>query len=84
MGITLSFSRTCHPQSDGQLERMIHTLEDMIRECVMDFSGSWDKRLLMIGCPYNNSFHYSMQMASFEALYGCNYRSPICRVEVGV
>ena len=40
MGSKLSFSTTVHPQSDGQLERIIQTLEDILRTCVLDFMGS--------------------------------------------
>ena len=40
LGTRLHFSTTYHPQIDGQSERMIQTLEDMMRACVMDFGGS--------------------------------------------
>lgn len=69
MGTAPSFSTAYNPQSDGQLERTIQTMEDMLRACVLDFSGSWDKRLPPIEFAYNNSFHSSIQMAPFEALY---------------
>nr|GEV04520.1 hypothetical protein [Tanacetum cinerariifolium] len=34
-----------HPQIDGQNERTIKTLEDMLRACLIDFDGSWDVQL---------------------------------------
>ena len=82
-GTKLNFSTAYHPQSDGQSERTIQTLEDMLRACILDFSGDWDEHLALIEFAYNNSFHSSIQMAPFEALYGRTCRSPICWDEVG-
>ncbi|KAH0716802.1 hypothetical protein KY285_012833 [Solanum tuberosum] len=64
-------------------ERTIQTLEDMLRACVIDFKGSWDDHLLLIEFAYNNSYHSSIQMAPYEALYGCRCRSPVGWFEVG-
>ncbi|KAF3623052.1 hypothetical protein FXO37_32055 [Capsicum annuum] len=69
--------------TDGQAERTIQTLEDMLRACAFDFKGSWNDHLLLIEFTYNNSFHASIQMAPFEALYGRRCRSPIGWFEVG-
>lgn len=76
-------SYTFHPQTDGQAERTIQTLEDMLRACALDFKGSWDDHLPLIEFAYNNSFHSSIGMAPFEALYGRKCRSPIGWFEVG-
>ncbi|GJU59587.1 putative reverse transcriptase domain-containing protein [Tanacetum coccineum] len=38
----LDMSMAYHPQTDGQSESTIQTLEDMLRACVLDFGGSWD------------------------------------------
>ncbi|GKA74903.1 putative reverse transcriptase domain-containing protein [Tanacetum coccineum] len=35
-------STAYHPETDGQSERTIQTLEDMLRACVIDFGSSWD------------------------------------------
>ncbi|XP_070004985.1 uncharacterized protein [Nicotiana sylvestris] len=58
-------------------------LEDMLRACVLDFKGNWDDHLPLIEFAYNNSFHVSIQMSPFEALYGRRCRSPIGCLEVG-
>nr|GEZ91414.1 putative reverse transcriptase domain-containing protein [Tanacetum cinerariifolium] len=58
-------------ETDGQIERTIHTLEDMVRACVIDFENRWDRHLPLIEFSYNNSYHTSIKAAPFEALYGC-------------
>ncbi|XP_075109176.1 uncharacterized protein LOC142180967 [Nicotiana tabacum] len=68
---------------DGQAERTIQTLEDMLRACVLDFKGNWDDHLPLIEFAYNNSYHSSIKMAPYEALYGRRCRSPIGWFEVG-
>ncbi|GJU11722.1 putative reverse transcriptase domain-containing protein [Tanacetum coccineum] len=69
--------------TDGQSERTIQTLEDMLCACVIDFGNSWDRHLPLTEFSYNNSYHTSIKAAPFEALYGRKCRSPVCWVEVG-
>ncbi|KAD4585504.1 hypothetical protein E3N88_23105 [Mikania micrantha] len=76
----LNLSTAYHPQTDGQSERTIQTLEDMLRCCVIDFGVNWDNYLPLIEFSYNNSYHSSIDMAPFEALYGRKCRSPIIRI----
>ena len=83
MGSKLKFSTAFHPQTDGQSERTIQTLEDMLRSCVLDFKGNWDQKLSLIEFSYNNSYHSSIGMAPFEVLYGRKCRSPIHWQEIG-
>ena len=83
MGTQLSMSTAFHPQTDGQSERTIQILEDMLRACVLDLKGSWEEYLPLIEFAYNNSYQASIQIAPYEALYGRPCRSPICRIEVG-
>jgi hypothetical protein len=83
MGTRLNLSTAYHPQTDGQTERTIQTLEDLLRSCVIDFGGSWDSHLPLIEFSYNNSYHASAKMAPFEALYGRKCRSPICWHDIG-
>ncbi|GKC98667.1 putative reverse transcriptase domain-containing protein [Tanacetum coccineum] len=68
---------------DGQSERTIQTLEDMLRACVIDFRKGWDRRLPLVKFSFNNSYHTSIKAAPFEALYGQKFQSPICWAEVG-
>ncbi|GJS04734.1 putative reverse transcriptase domain-containing protein [Tanacetum coccineum] len=83
LGTRLDMSTAYHPQTDGQSERTIQTLEDMLRACVLDFGKGWDKHLPLVEFSYNNSYHASIKAAPFEALYGRKCRSPICWAEVG-
>ncbi|KAI3672432.1 hypothetical protein L6452_38520 [Arctium lappa] len=83
MGTRLNMSTAYHPQTDGQSERTIQTLEDMLRACVIDFGGSWDNHLPLIEFAYNNSYHSSIKAAPFEALYGRKCRTPICWADIG-
>ncbi|KAL0307679.1 UNVERIFIED_CONTAM: Transposon Tf2-11 polyprotein [Sesamum angustifolium] len=64
--------------TDGQSERTIQNLEDMMRACIMEFKGNWDDHLPLMEFAYNNSFHSSIGMAPYEALYGRRCRSPVC------
>nr|GEV14617.1 hypothetical protein [Tanacetum cinerariifolium] len=71
-------STAYHPETDGQSERMIQTLEDMLRACVMDFGSGWDNHLPLAEFSYNNSYHTSIKAAPFEALYRRKYRLHKC------
>ncbi|GJR95358.1 putative reverse transcriptase domain-containing protein [Tanacetum coccineum] len=82
LGTRLDMSTAYHPQTDGQSERTIQILEDMLRACVLDFRGSWDVHLPLVEFLYNNSYHSIMRCAPFKALYGRNYCSPIMWAEV--
>ena len=55
-GTRLNFSTTFHSQTDGQSERVIQVLEDMLRGCVLDFLGSWDRYIPLMEFSYNNSY----------------------------
>ncbi|GJZ60930.1 putative reverse transcriptase domain-containing protein [Tanacetum coccineum] len=83
LGTEVNMSTAYHPEIDGQSERTIQTLEDMLRACVIDFGKNWDRHLPLVEFSYNNSYHASIKAAPFEALYGRKCRSPICWSEVG-
>ncbi|GJS46850.1 putative reverse transcriptase domain-containing protein [Tanacetum coccineum] len=83
LGTQLDMSTAYHPETDGQSERTIQTLEDMLRACVIDFGKGWEKHLPLVEFSYNNSYHASIKAAPFEALYGRKCRSPVCWAKVG-
>nr|GEV15069.1 putative reverse transcriptase domain-containing protein [Tanacetum cinerariifolium] len=83
LGTQLNLSTAYQPETDGQSERTIQMLEDMLRACVIDFGNSWDRHLPFVEFSYNNSYHASIKAAPFEALYRRKCRSPVCWSEVG-
>ena len=74
-------STAFHSQTDGQLERIIQVLEDML--CVLDLKGSWEEHFPLVEFTYNNNYQASIQMAPYEALYWRPCLSPVCWTEVG-
>ena len=82
LGTQLKFSTEFHPQTDGQLERVIQIMEDMLRTCVIDYEGSRDRHISLVEFVYNNSFQSSIGMAPYEALYGRKCRTPLCWTEL--
>ncbi|GKA32959.1 reverse transcriptase domain-containing protein [Tanacetum coccineum] len=76
LGTDISMSTAYHPETDGQSERTIQTLEDMLRACVINFGKGWVKHLPLAEFSYNNSYHTSIKAAPYEALYGRKCRSP--------
>nr|GEU37468.1 reverse transcriptase domain-containing protein [Tanacetum cinerariifolium] len=82
LGTHLNMSMAYHPQTDGQSERTIQTLEDTLHICVIDFENVWDKHLPLVEFLYNNNYNTSIKAAPFEALYGRKCRSPVCWAEV--
>ncbi|GKA18258.1 putative reverse transcriptase domain-containing protein, partial [Tanacetum coccineum] len=77
LGTNLDMSTAYRPQTDGQSESTIQTLEDMLHACVIDFGSSWDPHFPLVEFSYNNSYHASIKAAPYEALYGRKCRSPI-------
>ena len=53
-------------------------LEDMLRGCLLDFPGSWDRYILLMEFAYNNSYQSSIGIAPYETLYGRRCRTPMC------
>ena len=68
---------------NGQSERVIQIVEDMLLACMLDFKGSWSDHFLLVEFAYNNSNQENIGMASYEALYGRPCRSPTYWLEAG-
>ena len=83
LGTKLDMSTAYHPQNDGQSEGTIQTLEDMLRAFMIVFCKDWDTRLSLIEFSYNNTYHISIKVAPFKALYGRKCISPLCWAKVG-
>nr|GEX03867.1 putative reverse transcriptase domain-containing protein [Tanacetum cinerariifolium] len=81
MGTRLDMSMTYHPETDGQSERTIQRLEDMLRACVIDFGNSWERHLPLVEFSYNNSYHASIKATPFKGIYGRKCRLPVCWTE---
>ena len=81
-GTRLNFSTVFHPQTNGQSERVIQVLEDMLQGCVLDFSGSWDRYIPLMEFAYNNSYQSSIGTAPYETFYGRICRTPMCWTEL--
>ncbi|GJZ19623.1 putative reverse transcriptase domain-containing protein [Tanacetum coccineum] len=60
LGTQLDMSTAYHPQTDGQSERTIQTLEDVLRACVVDFRKGYDRHLPLVEFSYNNNYHTSI------------------------
>ncbi|GJZ40003.1 reverse transcriptase domain-containing protein [Tanacetum coccineum] len=70
LGTQLDMSTTYHPETDGQSERTIQTLKDMLRACVIDFGKGWERHLPLVEFSYNNNYHANNKATPFEAFYG--------------
>nr|GEW93256.1 putative reverse transcriptase domain-containing protein [Tanacetum cinerariifolium] len=82
-GTDICMSTAYHPETDGQSERTIQTLEDLLHACVIDFGKGWVKHLPLAEFSYNNSYHASIKAAPYEVLYCRKWQSPVCWAEVG-
>jgi hypothetical protein len=79
----LIYSSAYHPQTDDQTEWVNQILEDMLRVCMMEHQGSWDKNLPLAEFSYNNSYQESLKMTLFQVLYGRWCRTPLNWIEPG-
>lgn len=78
----LDFNTAYHPQTDEQFKRVIQILEDMLRNCIIDFKGNWEDHLPLTLFAYNNSFQSNIQMAPYGTSYGRKCRTALCWTEL--
>jgi len=83
LGTKLNLSTTFHSQTDGEYERTIQILKDLLRPCILEFGGSWEDHLPLVDFTYNNNYQTTIGMAPYEALYGRKCRTSLCWEEVG-
>jgi transposase InsO family protein len=81
LGTHLIHSSAYHLQMNDQTERVNQILEDMLRVCVIEYPGNWDKNLPWAEFSYNNSYQESLKMAPFKVLYGRRCRTPLNWIE---
>jgi len=74
----LRMSSAYHPQTDGQSERTIQSLEDLLRTCILDHLSTWSDMLPLVEFTYSNNYHSSTEMAPYEPLYARRCRTPLC------
>ena len=77
IGTELRMSTAFHPQTDGETERVNRVLEDMLRMYVNENQTNWNEYLPLVEFAYNSSYHASIRMTPFEAMYGYNCACPI-------
>jgi hypothetical protein len=70
LGVKLKFSSTYHPQTDGQSERVNQCVENYLRCMVFQSPKKWNSFLSTTEWWYNTSFHTSLKITPFQALYG--------------
>nr|GEY66481.1 hypothetical protein [Tanacetum cinerariifolium] len=80
LGTRLDMSTAYHLETDGQSERTIQTLEDMLRACEIDFGKGWVNHSPLVEFSYNNNYHASIKAAPFEALYGRKVRALVMTI----
>ena len=77
LGTELSLNTTYHPQTDGQYERTIQIIQDMLHSCILHFGSNWDNHLLVVEFACYNGYQASNNMVPYEALYERPTRSPL-------
>jgi hypothetical protein len=83
LGTHLIHGSAYQPQTDGKTGRVNQIIEYMLRACVMEYPGSWDKNLSCAEFSYTNSYQEILKMAPFEALYGRQCRTMLNWIEPG-
>jgi len=66
-----------HPQSNGMDERLNSSLMKIVRAYTVEKPDTWDIELRWALFAYNTSFHESLRMTPYEAMFGCQPRTPL-------
>ena len=66
LGTKLSIASTKHPETDGQSERTIQTLEEYLRSYIKYDQKDWDEHLDLAEFAYNSSVHSSTKLSPFQ------------------
>jgi len=77
LGTKLSFSTSCHPQTDGQTEVVNRSLSTLLRFLLKGNHKSWDEYLPHIEFAYNRVVHSTTKLSPFEVVYGFNPLTPL-------
>lgn len=70
-------SKSFSPQTDDKSKQTISILEDMLCTFIMDIGGLWEQNLSLVEFDHTNSYHSSIVMAPFNAMYGWYFQYPI-------
>nr|GEW85895.1 putative reverse transcriptase domain-containing protein [Tanacetum cinerariifolium] len=79
LGTRLDMSTAYHPETDGQSERTIQTLEDMLRACEIDFGKGWINHFPLVEFSYNNSYHAKLIQETTEKIVQIKQRMQVAR-----
>ena len=83
LGTDLRFSTAYHPQTDGQSERMIQTLENFLRPYVERNPAEWSRQLTLAEFAANNAVHVATGHSPFFLNSGDHPRVPSSFLQEG-
>ena len=77
LGIHQALSTSFHPETDGQTEIANRVLEDALRSYTNPYHDDWDEYLYQVEFAMNNSYHETIKMTPFYAIYGEHPFTPL-------
>ncbi|GJS75946.1 putative reverse transcriptase domain-containing protein [Tanacetum coccineum] len=84
LGTRLDMSTAYHPETDGQSERTIQTLEDMLRACVLDFGKGWDKHLPLVEFSITTVYHTALRLLRLRRCMGASVDHRFVGLKLGI